>query len=181
MFGICVCQFVCVYVLYCLPLSPSHSPLSHTPSINPTNNEQHQRTKTKVFDPSLAPPGKAVVHAYTAGNEPYALWEGLERGGAAYNALKRERTQVLWAALERVIPDVRARSELVLEGTPLTHERYLRRHRGTYGAAISAAPGSGFVWPGAATPLPGLSVCGDSTMPGESCALVLSVFVARVS
>jgi phytoene dehydrogenase-like protein len=24
-----------------------------------------------IFDPNLAPPGKHVVHAYTAGNEPY--------------------------------------------------------------------------------------------------------------
>jgi len=48
-------------------------------------------------------------------------------------------------------------------GTPLTHERFLRRHRGTYGPAISARNGS---WPGSGTPLPGLSVCGDSCMPG---------------
>ena len=48
-------------------------------------------------------------------------------------------------------------------GTPLTHARFLRRHRGTYGPAISAKGGT---WPGPATPLPGLSVCGDSCMPG---------------
>jgi phytoene dehydrogenase-like protein len=50
-----------------------------------------------------------------------------------------------------------------LVGTPLTHERFLRRSRGTYGPAISARGGA---WPGAGTPLPGLSVCGDSCMPG---------------
>ena len=31
-----------------------------------------------VLDPSLAPPGCHTVHAYTAGNEPYELWEGLD-------------------------------------------------------------------------------------------------------
>ena len=31
-----------------------------------------------VLDPSLAPPGRHCVHAYTAGNEPYAIWEGLD-------------------------------------------------------------------------------------------------------
>ena len=36
---------------------------------------------------------------------------------------------MLWAALERAIPDVRDRAELVLTGTPLTHERYLSRHK----------------------------------------------------
>ena len=41
-----------------------------------------------VFNASLAPPGKAVVHAYTAGNEPYSLWEGLDRRGQDYKKLK---------------------------------------------------------------------------------------------
>lgn len=41
-----------------------------------------------VFDPSHAPPGKAVVHCYTAGNEPWELWEGLKPGSAEYRALK---------------------------------------------------------------------------------------------
>jgi phytoene dehydrogenase-like protein len=49
-----------------------------------------------VFDPSLAPPGRAVVHAYTAGNEPYDIWEGLARGSAEYEALKEERAACLW-------------------------------------------------------------------------------------
>ena len=41
-----------------------------------------------VFNASLAPPGKAVVHAYTAGNEPYSLWEGLDRRSQEYKQLK---------------------------------------------------------------------------------------------
>ena len=41
-----------------------------------------------VFNASLAPPGKAVVHAYTAGNEPYSLWEGLDRRSHEYKTLK---------------------------------------------------------------------------------------------
>lgn len=48
------------------------------------------------FDPALAPPGKAVVHAYTAGNEPYSVWEGLKRGSKEYEDLKQERSQTLW-------------------------------------------------------------------------------------
>eukprot|EP00879_Flechtneria_rotunda_P013399 GHRR01013989.1.p1 GENE.GHRR01013989.1~~GHRR01013989.1.p1 ORF type:complete len:344 (+),score=119.41 GHRR01013989.1:1930-2961(+) len=116
------------------------------------------------FDPTLAPKGKAVVHAYTAGNEPYSVWEGLERGSREYEDLKEERSQTLWRALERAIPDVRDRTELCMIGTPLTHERFLRRHRGSYGPAISASSGGG--WPGNATPVPGLTVCGDSCMPG---------------
>ena len=38
-----------------------------------------------MLDPSLAPPGKHVVHAYTAANEPYGIWENLKRGSKEYN------------------------------------------------------------------------------------------------
>lgn len=44
----------------------------------------------------------------------------------------------LHQALERFIPDVRARTELCMVGTPLTHERFLRRHRGSYGEHAAA-------------------------------------------
>lgn len=47
--------------------------------------------------------------------------------------VQEERSQCLWAALEKIIPDVRLRAELALVGTPLTHERFLRRYKGTYG------------------------------------------------
>lgn len=46
---------------------------------------------------------------------------------------QEELSQCLWAALEKIIPDVRIRAELALVGTPLTHERFLRRYKGTYG------------------------------------------------
>jgi phytoene dehydrogenase-like protein len=69
----------------------------------------------------------------------------------------------MWQALERVIPDIRDRAEVSLVGTPLTHERFLRRHRGSYGPAIAAGKA---LFPGPATPLDGLLCCGDSTFPG---------------
>jgi len=117
-----------------------------------------------TLDPGMAPEGHHTVHAYTAGNEPYEVWEGLHHKSDEYKALKEQRAQVLWQALEKVIPDVRERTRLALIGTPLTHERFLRRHRGTYGAGYRADEGK--VFPGPATPLPGLFCCGDSNMPG---------------
>jgi phytoene dehydrogenase-like protein len=39
-------------------------------------------------------------------------------------------TSLQLQALEKVIPDIRARAEVTLIGTPLTHERFLNRHRG---------------------------------------------------
>ncbi len=116
-----------------------------------------------VLDPSLAPPGKHAIHVYTPGNEPYQLWAGMDRRSDAYKQQKQERAEVMWRGLERVIPDIRERSELTLIGTPLTHQRYLRRHHGSYGPAHQAGKA---LFPGSTTPLSGLLCCGDSTFPG---------------
>jgi phytoene dehydrogenase-like protein len=116
-----------------------------------------------VLDSSLAPAGKHVIHVYTPGNEPYGIWRGMDRKSEEYAKQKRSRAEVMWQALERVIPDIRSRCEVTLVGTPLTHERYLRRHQGSYGPAIAAGSG---IFPGPSTPLTGLLCCGDSTFPG---------------
>lgn len=118
-----------------------------------------------VLDPSLAPEGKHVIHAYTPGNEPYSIWEGLDRNSAEYKALKKERAEVLWRAVEKAIPDVRQRVEIEMVGTPLTQERFLRRKNGTYGAYGWFEEG-GTVVPSPDTPLEGLYCVGDSTFPG---------------
>jgi phytoene dehydrogenase-like protein len=110
-----------------------------------------------VWDANLAPEGHHVVHAYTL--EPFEGWQRDE----AYEQRKKERSQPLFRALERVIPDIRQRLVLELIGTPLTHSYYLRRYQGTYGPAIAAGKA---MFPGCQTPLPGLYRVGDSTMPG---------------
>lgn len=110
-----------------------------------------------VWDPSLAPEGHHVVHAYTL--EAYDGWQR-DNG---YLSRKRQRAEPLFLALERVIPDVRSRIELELIGTPLTHQHYLRRHQGTYGPAIAASEG---LFPNHRTPIDGLYRVGDSTIPG---------------
>jgi phytoene dehydrogenase-like protein len=144
-----------------------------------------------VFDPSLAPDGYHVVHAYTAACDNFEDWEPFLDGGVdvgkvgispntaaaskyaasdGYRALKEQKAEVLWRAVERVIPDVRKRAKqkgsIVLIGTPLTHRRYNQRFRGTYGPSNS--PGKD-VWelPGAATRIKGLLACGDTTFPGK--------------
>jgi len=120
-----------------------------------------------LLDPSLAPPGCHVIHAYTPATEPWEVWQGVQPGSPAYAALKEQRSQVLWRAVEKCIPDVRRRAKLALVGTPHTHRRYLRRSRGSYGAGPWCAEGVGAAPPpGAATPLPGLLLAGDSLFPG---------------
>ena len=91
-----------------------------------------------VLDPEVAPPGKHIVHVYTAGSEPFDLWEGKDRNSQEYKDYKRERAQILWDTIERIIPDIKQRVEVEIYASPLTHQRFLRRHRGTYGPALPA-------------------------------------------
>jgi len=129
-----------------------------------------------LLDPSVCPPGKHVLHVYSSGGEPYEAWENLVPGSPEYDALKEKRSQVLWEAVERCIPDVRARCEFSIVGSPLAHEAFLRRDRGTYGmawAAGTSAPYAGllknilpFPFPNLKTPVDGLLRCGDSCFPG---------------
>ncbi|XP_010414806.1 PREDICTED: prolycopene isomerase, chloroplastic [Camelina sativa] len=118
-----------------------------------------------VLSPNLAPPGKHVLHAYCPGTEPFSLWEGLDRRSAEYKNLKSQRSEVMWRAVERALGPgfKREKCEVSLVGTPLTHQRFLRRNRGTYGPAIEAGKGT---FPGHSTPIPQLLCCGDSTFPG---------------
>ena len=71
-----------------------------------------------VLDASMAPAGRHVLHGYTPASEPWSLWREHTRGTPAYDALKQERCEVFWRVLERKIPELRDRCDLVREGTP---------------------------------------------------------------
>ncbi|GKV24452.1 hypothetical protein SLEP1_g34065 [Rubroshorea leprosula] len=118
-----------------------------------------------VLSQDLAPHGKHILHACTPGTEPFELWDVLDRRSSEYKKLKSERSEVLWRAVERALGPGFSRDncEVKLVGTPLTHQRFLRRNRGTYGPAIQIGKDS-FV--GHSTPIPQLYCCGDSTLPG---------------
>jgi phytoene dehydrogenase-like protein len=113
-----------------------------------------------VIDPTLAPEGFMIIHAYGAANEPYSLWEGMKRNSPEYKNLKEERSQALWRAIESVIPDVRDRVVLDLVGSPITHERFLRRPIGTYGSATEDYLKDG------STNIPNVFLAGDQIFPG---------------
>ncbi len=135
-----------------------------------------------VLDRALAPEGYIVVHAYGAGNEPYEIWRSASTNGESpdngdnatadddhsagryssptYESLKNARVKPLWRAIESIIPDARDRTVLALVGSPLTHERFLRRPYGTYGASIEDCLKDG------STPIQNLVLCGDGVFPG---------------
>ena len=116
-----------------------------------------------VIDPSLAPPGKHSLHAYFPATELWAPWEGLDRKSEEYKNLKKERSKALWAAVERIIPDIRSRIEIEMVGTPLAHARFLRRHKGSYGPAWKAGQAT---FPFGGSPIKNLYCCGDFVFPG---------------
>ena len=115
------------------------------------------------LDPSLAPAGHHVLHGYTPANEPWELWRDLEPGSTAYNALKAERCAVFHQVLGQLVPDLAERIVVELQGTPLTHRRYLNVHQGSYGPAIGADRSP---FPGGSTPIEGLVLCGAGVFPG---------------
>lgn len=136
-----------------------------------------------VLDPSMAPEGCHVVHAYAAANEPWSLYKAFDKqnGGTTssdpqaqegqamgtrdeYVNLKNDRCDFLWKAIERSIPDVRERTIVTMEGSPLTHQRFNRRYKGTYGPRLRAGKEK-FPYP-KDIGIEGLLNCGDSVFPG---------------
>ncbi|MFM7634921.1 MAG: phytoene desaturase family protein [Cyanobacteriota bacterium] len=116
-----------------------------------------------LLDSQLAPAGHQVLHGYTPANEPWELWRHLKRGSPAYTALKAERCSLFHRVIEPLIPDWRERLVIELQGTPLTHQHYLRVQRGSYGPAWPADRGP---FPSGRTPIPGLVLCGAGVFPG---------------
>lgn len=118
-----------------------------------------------LLDPSLAPEGKHILHAYTPATELYSDWALLDRSSAEYKEKKKEAANFLWSAVEKYIPNARELSDKRVEqvGTPLTHERFLRRAQGSYGPRVPAGTGT---LSSHKTPIPNLYRCGDYTFPG---------------
>jgi phytoene dehydrogenase-like protein len=133
-----------------------------------------------IKDPSMAPEGKHVIHAYTPGNEPLELWKNVKYNSEEYNKLKKERSEVLYQAVAKAlnnitVEDLKSRAEIEMVGTPLTQARFLRREnsQGTYGGTgwikkkESGEGGAGAVpVTSAKSNLKKLLLVGDSRFPG---------------
>lgn len=72
-----------------------------------------------------------MIHAYTAGNEPYEIYEKFRDGKnkEEYAKFKEDRAACLWQAIEKEIVDVRSRVMVELVGTPLTHGEFYSERR----------------------------------------------------
>lgn len=91
----------------------------------------------------------------------------MDRQSQEYKDKKAEAEDFLWSAIEEYIPDARKRAVpgTVQIGTPLTHERFLRRTRGAYGPRVDV--GRGQTLPSHKTPLKGFYTTGDFSFPGK--------------
>uniref|UniRef100_Q3APD7 Carotenoid isomerase, putative n=1 Tax=Chlorobium chlorochromatii (strain CaD3) TaxID=340177 RepID=Q3APD7_CHLCH len=128
-----------------------------------------------ILDPSLAPAGHHIIHAFVT--DEVACWSNYERGSSAYRAAKEEKAAALIARIERIVPELSSAIKLKVLATPLTHERYLNRYKGSYGALLK--PGQTILQkPQNTTPVRNLYAVGDSTFPGQG---VIAVTYSGVS
>ncbi|WP_110988170.1 carotenoid isomerase [Acaryochloris thomasi] len=116
-----------------------------------------------VLDPSLAPPGHHIVHAFT----PSWIEEWQNLSASDYRERKRQAATQIINRLEQIIPNLKEHIHLQEVGTPKTHRRFLGRQDGTYGP-IPRRPLRGLLgMPFNRTAIPGLYCVGDSTFPGQ--------------
>jgi len=111
-----------------------------------------------LIDPSVAPAGKHVVHAFTS--DWMDNWQGLN--GDAYAAKKQEKANELTRRLEAVLPGLCGAIDMQEAGTPKTHRRHLGRNGGTYGPIPSRKPLGIIGMPFNRTSIKGLYCVGDS-------------------
>ena len=128
-----------------------------------------------ILDPSLAPAGKHIVHAFVTGE--VEQWEHYERGSQAYLDAKEAYAAMIISRTESILPGLSKAVELKVLATPLTHERYLNRFKGSYGPLLK--PGQNILQkPQNSTPIKNLFAAGDSTFPGQG---VIAVTYSGVS
>ena len=116
-----------------------------------------------LLDPSLAPPERHIIHAFTP--SWLADWQGGSH--AQYVAQKQALAQQLIQRLETIFPGLSQAIDHCSIGTPRTHRRFLGRSDGTYGPMPQRQLWGLLGMPFNRTAIPGLYCVGDSTFPGQ--------------
>ncbi|MFN3925850.1 MAG: carotenoid isomerase [Pseudanabaenaceae cyanobacterium] len=116
-----------------------------------------------LLDPSLAPSGYHIVHAFT----PSWLWEWSGLNPKEYQQKKEYLAGQVIDRLSAIFPDLGQSLDYQEVGTPRTHRRFLGRIDGTYGP-IPRRPLWGLLsMPFNKTAIPHVYCVGDSTFPGQ--------------
>lgn len=116
-----------------------------------------------LLDPSLAPPGHHIIHAFTP--SWMKEWQGLSV--SKYQKKKERSANRLIDRLEAIFPGISAALDYQEVGTPRTHRRFLGREDGTYGPVPRRKLPGLLSMPFNRTSIPGLYCVGDSTFPGQ--------------
>ena len=128
-----------------------------------------------LLDPSLAPAGKHVVHAFVT--DEMHRWNGYKRGESPYRNAKEAFGDLVIRRTEKILPGLADALEVKLFATPLTNQRYLNRYKGSYGPLLY--PGQNVLQkPQNRTVVKDLYAAGDSTFPGQG---VIAVTYSGVS
>jgi phytoene dehydrogenase-like protein len=130
-----------------------------------------------LSSPSLKDPAPRALHTLVLSTivpyEPFAPWSGTRAGrrGAEYRELKRTLLDRYLAGVERYAPGVTEGAEVIELSTPLTNESFTGARRGgTYGPEHTPDQMGPLRFP-IRGPIPGLYLCGQSTL---GCGIVTS-------
>lgn len=116
-----------------------------------------------LLDPSLAPDGYHIVHAFT----PSWIGEWEDLSPTQYKAKKEKAADRLSDRLSKILPELDRGLDFQEVGTPKTHRRFLGRDNGTYGPIPSRKLLGLLGMPFNRTAVPHLYCVGDSTFPGQ--------------
>jgi len=116
-----------------------------------------------LLDPSLAPPGYHIFHAFT----PSWMKEWQNLSPQEYERKKEADANRVIDRLEKVFPGLIKSIDYQEVGTPKTHRRFLGRIDGTYGPIPKGRPWGLIGMPFNRTSCPHLFCVGDSTFPGQ--------------
>ncbi len=116
-----------------------------------------------LLDPSLAPEGKHIIHAFT----PSSIdeWEGLSR--REYLQKKEEYFSFIVEKISSLLPNLVQNIDHKEIGTPKTHRKFLGRYGGTYGPIPNQKLLGLLPMPFNTTKIKNLYCVGDSCFPGQ--------------
>ncbi len=116
-----------------------------------------------LLDPSLAPPGYHIFHAFTP--SWISAWQNLS--AKEYEQKKEQDAERVIDRLAVIFPGLAEGIDYQEVGTPRTHRRFLGRVDGTYGPIPKNKPLGLIGMPFNRTSIPNLFCVGDSTFPGQ--------------